>query len=945
MFNRNINVNDNQEIEQQNVALRRMIMECASEISKFQIKVESSNITHINQIKDKKLVYVPFAKLKYLIDVIRKKNLDINALKIEMTHFNILLEKVADIKYVMELERKIQDTHKRINETKKNVGLLNNIDKKEYYMQNYSVSQDPEKLMSIKLFEKESQLSIYEKKSSDLKDKIMESANFIKEQKKNIRKMQDENEKLVVLVGNYSIVSQEDDAKNSILNKGRLERYKVLKKNMVELEKQIEQSMRFNDEEFAKRKKDLKEDLVINKRLTEELNILKHRPFHQFREMQNLTENSQFHSSKTHIKDAIMKIINPMKEKMQQNQNIFRPRAPSKLKDSPVPFRSEQKHEYQNQSLIKSPLPNNIISSPIPIRLDQKDEYKYPSLTRSPEQTIFKVASISPDNMKDEPHNNIAKAEVLNQNVAKTKEKMKGIDDLSFENLQKSNNITLNDESSQAFIKNTLENVKTIDKNQSHSIPQSNNSFGYNKASISQKTSIQINKEVKEASALKSIKNNDIQKIDINIKQHYENNNGFQLSKSKNLIKADIINKKLKFDDEIEKPIESTLQQEIRPQTLMNNSNSLSHDKNKINSIAENQKNIDGFSNTRTSKTNITHEDNTDSRYKPGVNVSKPNFSIVHRAKKVNNPDNNISNDQPNKIDQLDNHESPVYLNKKEDTKDKSVLHLIETNVNEKPIAEQAQKLDIESISREENSIINKEKDKEESNNIPKLKLILELPKPNLIINKISKDELQLKPKKEDILIENNDKIIKIADNQNNKLNFLEEDSKKELSLNNDKNKDYSNEELPKPKFIVQRLRPNISPLKQEKSNIQLDISENRSKIFTTKPDPLVSEFTTVPKKPDKIADGNKTAFWLQTDDDSRPIKTLNEVEPTTKRLNLIKNLEHPQHNSFDENQEKQSLTLLNKNKVPIDNPMKIDLDQQRHKERDTKLKVIIHLI
>ena len=64
--------------------------------------------------------------------------------------------------------------------------------------------------------------------------------------------------------------------------------------------------MRFNDEEFAKRKKDLKEDLVINKRLTEELDNLKHRPFHQFREMQNLTENSQFHSSKTHIKDAIM---------------------------------------------------------------------------------------------------------------------------------------------------------------------------------------------------------------------------------------------------------------------------------------------------------------------------------------------------------------------------------------------------------------------------------------------------------------------------------------------------------------------------------------------------------------------------------------------------------------------------------------------------------------
>ena len=586
-----------------------------------------------------------------------------------------------------------------------------------------------------------------------------------------------------------------------------------------------------------------------------------------------------------------------------------------------------------------------IISSPVPIRLEQKDEYQYPSLTRSPEQNTFEIKSISPDNMKDEPKNNIVKAEVsnkINQNFAKTKEKMKGSDDLSFENFQKINNITLNDESDQAFIKNTLENVNIIDKNQSKLIPQNNNNFDY-EASISQKTSILLNKEVKEvkeAIALKSIKSNSIQKIDINIKQEYENND-FSLSKSKNLLKADIINKKLKFDDEIKKPIESTIQQETRLQTPVNNSNSLSHDKNKINSIAENQNNVYGLS----SKV----EDNTDSRYKPAFNVLKPNFSIIHRAKKVNNPDNKISNDQSNKIDHLDNHESPVYLIKKEGSKEKSMLHLIEANVNDKPIAEQAQKLDMESISKDENSIINKHK--EESNNIPKLKLILELPKPNLITNKILKDELQLKPKKEDILIENDDKIIKIADNQNNKLNFFEEDSKKGLSLSNDKNKDYSNEEILKPKSIVQRLRTNISPLKQEKSNL----SETRSKIFITKPDPLVSEFTTVPKKPEKIADSSKAAFWLQIDDDSRPIKTLNELEPTTKKLNLIKNLENPQQNLFDDDykltepkseiQEKQSLTLLNKNKVPIDKPMKIDLDQQRRKERDTKLKVIIHLM
>ena len=40
---------------------------------------------------------------------------------------------------------------------------------------------------------------------------------------------------------------------------------------------------------------------------------------------------------------------------MQQDPNISRPRAPSKLKDSPVPLRSEQKNESLYPSLTKSP--------------------------------------------------------------------------------------------------------------------------------------------------------------------------------------------------------------------------------------------------------------------------------------------------------------------------------------------------------------------------------------------------------------------------------------------------------------------------------------------------------------------------------------------------------------------------------------------------------------
>ena len=989
----------------------------------MQTKFDFSNVIGMSQIVDKNLVYHEFAKLKSIIESSRRKNLEIEALTIELKRYHTLLEKATDIEYVMILDKKIKDTYKSINETKKNMELLSNLEKKEYYRpQQYNINKDAESTIAVNLFEKECQLKLCNKKVADLQEKISQTTNFFDEQKEHLKKLRERHENLLTIAGDNSILLKEDDIQN---NKGKLEKYVILRKNVVILEKYIIQAKRYNNDQLDKQKKDIKQDIIINKALNYESNQIDQVIIHKIREIQNLTDNSQLISKNdiynTNVTEAMINIINGLQEKIPSNSLRLQmtPELKNNLSDSEKKYKSQSpnqnkstlvnqeygdhvdhikehvrkadKTKEKNKKEISIRSDYQTIGSPqkinnITLKHEISQVYKLPKNAKSPSLLQKNSKKIDIINNLDiaECYDNLVdstlgyKISIVKSNSNAIKPKIKaGLykeedsrlkDDIksSYTSVKLKNNDGMqecnNIGDSPVSINNDIQTNNQHEKLTSRNIDMlildkvipNNNIIPSLKVDEKPNSSIDIlqstknnERSIPKLNIIQSLKTNrrDIQKLNI-LHPHNQSekskinanvtitDNEIENVESKKLLQDDHISDiksknlddKKEFNTKVYKPLESTNdQQEIK--ILHNNSNSVLndnfHDK-QANLTPKNgsQSNLD-TSLAKISKIDKTHEDVIDPNHNnklAALTLLKPNFSKIRHEKKAENHDNksNISTEQSTKPS-LSNISISTH-SKKVNISDK--LSLLEKSDNREKYEQENNQDGSANLS-----IIKDIYEKDLIHNNVNFKLTLHFPEPNFRENRRFNEKSLLKEDKHDTFVDKK---------QNNTINIVDtqDNSKIEGSIINFKMENDSNNRIIRPKFIVERLRPDASPLQQEKST-QLDISEAKPIPLTStiKADTLIPQLNIIVKKPEKAG------FWSKKDDDSKPIPLLKETVPITTKLNLIKNLENQNDQKYLFDDDDNSKVVVLKSEIQEKKHLSLIVDKKQ-KEKNNKVKV-----